>query len=115
MKLHDFDPQKPFIASDGLEYACAADKLLDTPIDNWRNRRIQAERAHGASEKAIRDWVRLYDGDDPSHATLTSLATIAAVARYSHQPRADGAGPGQAPADPVHPADQPPLPRWLGP
>lgn len=63
--IDGFDPEKPFIASDGLEYGCFADKILGRPLQSWRNHRIQEERSHGASEAAIREWIRFYDGDDP--------------------------------------------------
>lgn len=65
MTANGFDPEKPFIASDGLEYLCVADKILGEPIKSWRNLRIQEERSKGASEEAIREWIKFYDGDDP--------------------------------------------------
>jgi hypothetical protein len=38
--MNDFDPQKPFIGSDGLEYACVADKILGQPRRSYYNEQI---------------------------------------------------------------------------
>lgn len=58
-----FDPQAPFIASDGLEYGCVADKILNHPLDTWRNREVQQRRVRHEPEARIRAWIKLYDGE----------------------------------------------------
>lgn len=60
---HDFDPHAPFIAEDGLEYEDLAAKILDQPLDSWRNVEILTRRAQGRPEVAIRRWIKAYDGD----------------------------------------------------
>lgn len=59
-----FDPEAPFIASDGLEYEDLAAFICQQPYDNWRNNTIQGFRQAGRSEAAIREWIAGYDGDD---------------------------------------------------
>jgi hypothetical protein len=60
-----YDPLKPFIAQDGLEYDDLAACLLNQPQATARNRYIQEACAIGRSEKVIREWVKSYDGEDP--------------------------------------------------
>lgn len=61
---HDFDPHAPFIAEDGLEYEDLAAKILDCPLDSWRNTEILTRRAQGQDESRIRRWIKAYDGDN---------------------------------------------------
>jgi hypothetical protein len=61
----EIDIHAPFIAQDGLEYACFAKYLLGEPQDTWRNQRIQDHRKAGRSEAALQQWIKGYDGDDP--------------------------------------------------
>ena len=63
--MTDFDPQAPLIGSDGLEYACFADKILGRPLGTWRNERVKDLRACSTPEEDVRRWIELYDGDDP--------------------------------------------------
>lgn len=62
--MKEFNPNEPFIAKDGLEYACAADYLLQNPIDCWRNQNIQQARQAGTNEETIRRWIEAFDGED---------------------------------------------------
>lgn len=66
MNAETFDPQAPFIAQDGLEYEDLAAYICGTPAHCARNNYIQAHRAAGRSEEAIRIWIAAYDGDDPT-------------------------------------------------
>jgi hypothetical protein len=43
--VNDFDPQAPFIGSDGVEYACLADKLIDKPRESYFNHQIERYRS----------------------------------------------------------------------
>ena len=52
----DFDPSKPLIGSDLLEYEDFAARLVGTPRKNYRNDRILNIRAYG------------YPGDDVAFA-----------------------------------------------
>ncbi len=65
-----YDPQAPFIASDGLEYEDLAAFILGTPLGCNRNEYILAQRAAGRSEEAIRVWIKAYDGDDPTPSSV---------------------------------------------
>jgi len=58
-----FDPQAPLIASDGLEYACFADRLLDRPVPNWRNSKIKLLRSQAIPEKEIRRYYEAFDAE----------------------------------------------------
>lgn len=61
-----FNPSAPYTGPDGLEYGDFADFLCQTPIKNWRNEHIIAHRAAGRSEEAIREWIKGWDGEDPT-------------------------------------------------
>lgn len=61
-----FDPHAAFIAEDGLEYANLADYICARPVGCFRNDNIRAARARGLSEESIRQWIKGYDGDDPT-------------------------------------------------
>lgn len=74
-----YDPLKPFIAQDGLEYDDLAAYLLDQPQSTARNRYIQEARAIGRSEEIIREWIKSYDGEDPR--TTAELPTHRREAR----------------------------------
>ncbi len=60
------DPDASFIAQDGLDYEDLAAYLLGQPFPCNRNTYIQALRAKGRSEEAIREWIKGYDGCDPT-------------------------------------------------
>lgn len=101
-----FDPQAPLIGSDGLEYACFADRILNEPVDNYRNRRIQALIDAGTARKVIDEWVGFYDGSDSRFSgVLRAHSASRRVAYPRHAARAGAAGDLQAPTDSVHAAD----------
>jgi hypothetical protein len=101
-----FDPQAPFTGSDGLEYECLADKILDRPKNCWRNARIAEWRREGTPEADIRAWVRAYDGTDPRFDNaLRYHAAVRRVAETRHAARAGAARDLQAAFDPFHAAD----------
>lgn len=77
-----YDPLKPFIAEDGLEYDDLAAYICGQPQDTWRNQRIQRHRQAGRSEEAIREWIKGYDGDDPR--TTGELKASDRAARQVH-------------------------------
>lgn len=79
-----YDPLKPFIAQDGLEYDDLAAYICDQPQDTWRNREIAEARAEGQPEETVRAWIKLYDGDDP--CTTQELP----AARADYKKRAAG-------------------------
>ena len=122
--MNGIDPQAPFIAQDGLEYEDLAAKILDQPLDSWRNVEILTRRARGDSESSIRRWIKAYDGDDytPGNSATHDRVTRAGLAWLDGEgPKgraAAGAGRTdlrQAPVDSVHAAPQPSVPRRLGP
>lgn len=39
--MDGFDPQAPFIGSDGVEYACLADKILGKPRASYFNQQVK--------------------------------------------------------------------------
>lgn len=39
--MDGFDPQAPFIGSDGVEYACLADKILNKPRASYFNQQVE--------------------------------------------------------------------------
>jgi len=51
--------ERPFVASDKLEYASIADRILGIPIDNIPNRRVLLTRRQGYKESEVDlyiDW-----------------------------------------------------------
>lgn len=84
--LSDFDPQKPFIGSDGLEYADVAAKILGEPIENWRNGNVCRIRAIYGPE-AARRWVSKFDGGDPRPTVSLPLSEF--QIRYHRDKRGD--------------------------
>lgn len=61
-----FDPHAAFIAEDGLEYANLADYICARPVDCFRNNHIRKAREQKRSEESIREWIKGYDGEDPT-------------------------------------------------
>jgi hypothetical protein len=80
----EFDPHASFIAEDGLEYENLAEYICGRPVDCWRNRTIQNWRQGGRSEAAVREWIKGYDGDDPTPSSKLDFA-----ARADRQVRAN--------------------------
>lgn len=62
----EFDPYAAFIAEDGLEYANLAEYICARPVDCFRNNHIRKARSERRSEESIREWIKGYDGDDPT-------------------------------------------------
>jgi hypothetical protein len=87
MTANEYDPHAAFIAKDGLEYQDLAAYLEGTPVECFRNRRIQEHRARGGSEAAIRLWIKGYDGDDPtpSHLIEASNERVKRIVRANGQ------------------------------
>lgn len=126
---HDgFDPHQPLVGEDGLEYEDLAALLCARPIPCARNDAIQSLRAHphpGSWEEKVawqyryqnRDGCSRHGSSDPytghwryPQLPWTFARYVTDDVTYSPGPaRAGYAGAGQAPADPVHPADQPPV------
>jgi hypothetical protein len=132
--VNGFDPQAPFIASDGWEYASVADKLLDAPpCDSYYNqqlaRYIELEK-RAAVEDFRKNYLRFrassaYNDDHArgrGRGPGGALNFSYAASDYFNWLLADAAAAkgvrsalaGEAPADSVHAADQPPVPRRVG-
>jgi len=89
--MNDFDPQAPFTGSDGLVYACVADKILAQPFGCWRNENILHARRQGVEEKLVRRWLEAYDeaGGTPD---CTTRAGVNAHIRANYAVSRDGTG-----------------------
>lgn len=57
---HDFDPQAPFIASDGIEYASVADRILGKPRESYFNEQVRRYQEDGFAP-LVAPFRRLYD------------------------------------------------------
>jgi hypothetical protein len=118
---HDgFDPHSALVGEDGLEYEDLAALIAGRPIPCARNEVIQTLRAHphpGSWEEKVA-WQYDYQSRDGHHRAHGGRWTYPQlpvrfsqyIAAYPGGPEGAGrAGVGEAPADPVHAADQPPV------
>jgi hypothetical protein len=130
--VNEADLQAPFIASDGWEYACVADCILNEPRYSYYNVQLdryldlkdyaaaQSFREHYTRFRASSAYVDdVACGNNHSVAGHTFheagiifrnwLLTNSGAAEGVCEPAA-----GQTAADPVHAADQPAVPRRMG-
>jgi hypothetical protein len=107
------------IASDGYEYEDLKARLLGQPKDCPRNKIISFHHRQGKSEGFVQAWIKGYDADtSPSHQRRQHNAQVATNlwlhANISRN-RTGEPTPVSPPPAPLHSADQPPVPRGLGP
>ena len=132
-----FDPFRPFVAEDGLEYEDLASYLCSKPVDCARNDVIEALRRHGRVKadgaEAWGGWVAAQyyyqnrDGD--SYAATPSFDNVRRPQLWDrHAPgfpdhgrqaapdpaRDGGADPGPAPSAAVREACEPEVRRGMG-
>lgn len=90
--------ERPFIASDKLEYASIADRILGVPIDNIQNRRISVTRSQGFKESEVDlylDWCKakapreiepgLWDSKAEREWKLKALEDFKATGEYTER------------------------------
>lgn len=123
--MREYDPDKPFVAWDHLEYACYDDYLCGRPASCERNRYILRNVACSLKEGIA----------DPRHPTAWYAAVIALFQtidawcadrvfnydrnnrpRRAHPSSGDGVESSfKTPLGAVHPAHQSEVPRRVGP
>ena len=59
--------------TDGLDYLDITHRLLGQPIQSWRNSRIQALRAEGASEEKVRAYIEWHDSGTTGTSPLVII------------------------------------------
>lgn len=128
----DFHPSQE-VVKDFIVYEDFADFLIGKPVECERNRFVRQtlgyERVNfgtETTEEFLARWVSQHNRDNQlvfigevlASATFTGAACIPAFTIGAFHDTIVGAGLTgvvSAPLDPVHPAYQPPVPRWVGP
>jgi hypothetical protein len=112
--MNDFDPQKPFIGTDGLFYENIVERLQERPVKDWRAGYLKRCKERGYDEKEALNRLREIPKESADVAAYFERTFGEPGAQGSVSARTGGAAIGQAAAHSVHSANQSQVQRGLG-